>query len=606
MDEEEQITHTVDELLGGAIVEDVNETEARVYKYGCLKPIVGYERVLNQMQAAHQYQQELTKLELCRRATYREFRNKYVKHIDLEQRVAQLEADLGEIRCAINKERQTTRSRVVVKGLNDRAKQVGEDLRLARAELKEARKKAKDNPQFAEAIKGLDERARIWERGLRALTPCFWGTYLLVEAAMKQVRRSTVDPTLKRYRGEGRIGVQIQGGMSCDQIFEAKDNRVRLVKAGPEWQGKATSARGFRRKVSHLLYIRTGSEMRQPIMAVFPMLMHRPLPEDANIKYVTVKRHMVGLRESWSCSITYTHPKPKKERLSGCIAIDLGWRKRPDDNLRVAYWVDDKGNHGEVKLPDLIRIESRKADDLREICDVLINRVRNALMHWIDKNEAIAPEFLLKKRPYMPKWMGSRRFVWLWEEWAEKRFDGDRLIYAALQYWHTQWHHLMQWERDLRDQVPRHRRERYRIFAAWVARTYGTVVIEDFNLAKAKRRAKPEEEADAPKVQRHQMHMAAPGEFRDCVKLATLREGGEIITVQAAGTTSTCHACGGVCVWDQSAEVNHVCEHCGALWDQDLNAAMNLLKIYKKNINNPVGKVLDVPPRFEDARAEEE
>jgi transposase len=71
--------------------------------------------------------------------------------------------------------------------------------------------------------------------------------------------------------------------------------------------------------------------------------------------------------------------------------------------------------------------------------------------------------------------------------------------------------------------------------------------------------------------------MVSPSVFRGALLNAGQREGLDIRIVPGAYSTSTCHACQTVENWDQSATVIHRCGNCGALWDQDQNAAINLL-----------------------------
>ena len=123
----------------------------------------------------------------------------------------------------------------------------------------------------------------------------------------------------------------------------------------------------------------------------------------------------------------------------------------------------------------------------------------------------------------------------------------------------------------------------YRLVAHALARDYGIVVIERFDLRAVKRLPTPEQhDEQAPHAQRSQLHQAAPGAFRESVKNAVTREGGLVAEVEAAGTTSHCHACGGVCAWDHAEEIHHACEHCGEQWDQDFNAALNLLRTWTR------------------------
>jgi transposase len=46
--------------------------------------------------------------------------------------------------------------------------------------------------------------------------------------------------------------------------------------------------------------------------------------------------------------------------------------------------------------------------------------------------------------------------------------------------------------------------------------------------------------------------------------------------LEESGTTKRCHACGSMEEFDRR-ELTHTCSTCSLLWDQDYNAAMNML-----------------------------
>ncbi len=570
--------------------------EVRVHLYGCLRPTRNEENVRAQMLAAHRYQNQLIALERCRRAVYRSLRSELCDLGPFEQAVDARVKELAALRSEINAQRSAARSRLALRAESARAREVYEELRKARALLKEAQRAARENPAFQAAARELDERARTWQRGLRAHCGCFWGTYLAIERAMDQARRSTVDPEFKRWRGEGRISVQLQGGLTVEALHRGRDTRARLIPAPARWLGKAKSARGTRHKVRHLLQVRigsTGASKREPVWAEFPIIMHRPLPDDALLRGIVVRLRKVGLSERWSASFTYAREPVPLPQHGGVVAIDLGWRKRPDNSLRVAYWVDDQGRSGEVRMPARVRARLAYADGLREIQDRRFAKTMTGLRRWLHaaQKRFVLPPFLRDALPYLDQWRSHRRLHALVDAWRSHRFDGDKQIFAALCRWQVKSNHLYTWECHQRSRVLGYRREVYRMAAARFARHYGVAIFEDFDIAKAKRLSLPEQEGNAPRAQRGQLHVSAPGEFRLAVVQAVEREGGVAVKLRNNGTTSTCHQCGCVCKWDQKEDIWHTCEHCGSMWDQDFNAAKNLLAHWQ-------GKPVVVPKKI--------
>jgi hypothetical protein len=554
--------------------------EARVVQYGCLDPIEGGELVHKQMRAAHRYQNSLIALERVRRLMYRELRNKYIDLDAVQARYLALANELSGMRQAITAERHQARRRDSADALAERAREVHADLKHARGELKAARAAVRDDPAFKTAVAELDERSHVLAKALRGATECYWGSYLLVEASMDQARKAAIDPSFRRWTGEGRIGVQIQGGMSVQTLFSGEDTRLRIDPVPADaW---TSSARSVRRKVSRtLLSIRVGSNGRAPIWARFPLVMHRPIPPNATIKAAVVRLRVIGTAKRWSVSLTYTHEAPSLQQRGGTVALDLGWRKRPDASLRVAYWVDDAGDHGEISMPASVRARLRHADGLRKIQDINFNRAIAGLRRWLAIFPAERlPPWLDAERARLGQWRSHERLARLVWRWKHQRFSGDVRIYDLLERWRRKSRHLNQWEANERDGALAHRREVYRVAASKIARCYGTVVLEDFELSKLKRLPAPEEGPPARPAQRAQLHDGAPAVLRQTIEQAATREGGLIVKLSAMGTTSHCHACGGLCAWDQAVDLCHECEHCGARWDQDHNAALNLLHLF--------------------------
>lgn len=563
--------------------ESESEPGTRVALYGCLAPLEGAALVDAQMRAARRYYNNLIALERSRRVVYREMRREHCPDFEShEAEVSALSERLSALRDEIKRARKEARGRAATKALDDEARTLREQLAEARRAFKEARAAAKADPALAADVAALDERGQVWHRGLRATTTAYWGTYLLEEQSYAQARKAAVDPSFRRVRGHervsrtgrgepaGRIGVQLQGGLCVEDLESGIDARLRLV-PNPD-------ARSPRHR---LLYIRVGSEGRRPVWAVVPLVYHRPLPREAEIKWCTVQRRVVGVREVWECAITYVLASTPMPQRAGTVALDLGWRKRPDASLRAAYWVDDQGAHGEILMPVRVREKLRKARDLREIQDRRFNRAVRWLRSWCAARERagrLLPDWLEDARAWLHLTRSHARLRQLVMRWRDARFADDARIFAPLERWLHRSRHLYQWEVDVRRRALAARREVYRLVAADLAKRYGVVVLEKFELTRVKRLPAPEQhDEQAPRAQRAQLQQAAPGLLRDAIRNATMREGGVVAEIDAAGTTAHCHACGGVCEWDQSAALHHRCEHCGALWDQDENASRNLL-----------------------------
>jgi hypothetical protein len=194
-----------------------------------------------------------------------------------------------------------------------------------------------------------------------------------------------------------------------------------------------------------------------------------------------------------------------------------------------------------------------------------------------------------------------------WEYWSKERKDarlhlmptvdesrehaGEDWLAWYLYCWTRQDRHLHQWEADERRHALRSRDEIFRVAASRLAARYQTLVLEGTNSTKsgllnladlASKAASTEAETKADDAQRAQRVKAAPGECRSALVQAFR---GSVEPEPLERTTTECHHCHGLCEWDAARELRHTCEHCGARWDQDANAAKNLLHRRRERLN---------------------
>lgn len=119
------------------------------------------------------------------------------------------------------------------------------------------------------------------------------------------------------------------------------------------------------------------------------------------------------------------------------------------------------------------------------------------------------------------------------------------------------------------------RRDAIHKLTTGLAREYGTIVVEDLNVAgmvKNRRLAKSISDAGF-------------GEIRRQLAYKTEWNGGRLVVANRFYPSSkTCSGCGAVKAKLRLSEREYVCEHCGLVLDRDVNAAINLASLVKLTV----------------------
>ena len=576
----------------------------KTYKFGLRPPISREEEVRHQLQLAYQYQVDLLKIKRETRDA-RRILEQGPEIATLENRLKEAEDQLDVLTARLAKQRASTRSRSESADLRNAVKEARKCKKAAKQALTSKRKEIRDTKASAK-----DEIADRWVEQRRNKRGEFgtngkrlyYGTYILIEASVDQADSDTplwdglvpIDPRFPKSPREGRIGAQIQHGITTKELYACRDTRVQLRREPDLFQervvcvdGKGKGG-GKHRPQFGTLRLRVGSDERKPVWAEWPIKMHRPIPEHARIKYVTVRCYRTGPREYWEALFSVDIGDAKVEKCGiGTVAIDIGWRVMGDE-LRVAAWVDNYGNRGEVRLDARTLSALNYFDKLRGIRDNNLNALKaefltelpDEIPEWlrrltVKKQEAIPSS--KQARHYLSQWKSFGRWAWLAKHWE----DGD--CPATLKKWCYHDHHLWEWETAQRRKSLGRRKDQYRCFAAWLARTYSCVVLEDFNLKHVTKTADPEATAENKTAEKNRQK-ASLHELRDAIKNAVVSRGGTVELEDPRYTTQECSACGFVEKWDAAASVvrKPACPQCGAVWDQDYSAAEILLRRWRE------------------------
>lgn len=413
----------------------------------------------------------------------------------------------------------------------------------------------------------------------------YWGNYLDVIRAWQTACKQLDAPRFHRYDPtDGKISIRWPTGIPVSKAW-GDDTQLQIDPLPADlWTG---GKRPGRPQYRTMMRIRVRTEGRRtPVWLELPLKLHRPLPADGIIREVHVTWQRIAGQLRWQASFVIEVPEQTPVPAgTGRVAVDLCWRKRPDGSLRIAYWLDDQGHEGELCLPKswLVGVPKggpersqagiAKVVELQSLRDQHFNAAKAALGAWLATAPGV-PAWLREQTATLSQWRSPGRLAAVVLRWRNERFAGDDAGYTLAQEWRKRDRHLWEYEANLRDHLLTERREIYRRFAAWLARTYREVVIEDVDLRQlASGLARNDQYPPA----RYQRQIANVASLRQAIVNACEREGVTVTRVASAYTSVTCHRCGSVEQWDKAAELEHTCSQCGVRWDQDANACRNLL-----------------------------
>lgn len=606
-------------------------TPVRIYTYGLRAPTVNAALVHQQLLAANRYYNKLIELERARRAEYREARRRVCPELaELEAKRDALTAAIDAVREEISTLRKKVRTRVTTPDLSARAKALGLERRELNVAIREKREELKASGALTPEEERITNEHYAKQKLARKESGLYWGTYLLIEAAAQAAGRGKSDPKFRRFTGEGRLGIQIQGGCPVHEIFGEKNTRIQIGELPPtQWD-----TRSGRRSANVPVRIRIGSSGDAPIWGEFPGLIHRPLPADGVVKWAWVKIRRCGPKTKYELQVVVEAASFERESVpensERVAAINIGWRVLPTGNMRVGYLVDAFGKTRELVLPKEIRDELAKADSVRSINDTLFNTAKLVLANWIKENQAAVPDWLAEDAKTLHAWVNHGRLAKvarklelerasrvrvLWDTWyCERRRPPDmprayrkqgtlidlmaefhevkawhelgraqpiEVITFYLYLWRRKNDHLWDMEASKRQRAALRRLNTYRVWAAELSREYAKVVIEDVDYRDFYRDAKPEEGNDAVLVatRARVMRAVAPSDLRAALEA---RFGKSRVTPLHITRD---HSCGHR---NESEEFKQemvdgvvvTCGGCGAQYDQDENAATNMLRLH--------------------------
>jgi len=603
-----------------------SDTQTLVYQYGLRRPGEGAEIAHEQMRAAHTLYNNMIEIEHDTADARDALQLRFSPDLGpaIEEKDAKI-ASLGELRAQIKALKGNrgkgaealAAHKAESKRLQAEARPLAEAVKILKERIRILRVELRDNEGYRSADAALNAERKASYQAIYDGHAVFWPLYNTVKASVDQAVKATrpwMPLRFSRWTGDGQIGGQIGTKKPSEEAIFGDHPYFQIDPVDPRAWDPAVP-RGERRRLQRTtmrLRLGTVPHTRKPIWAEWPMIMHRPLPERCGVPTVTVNRRMHADSEKWTAQVTVQTQRSSTGLDRGkTIALDLGWRtldtsepatsarrfesRDESGEVRVFFWRDSSGATGELRLPASIQSSFDHANDIRSRRDKEQDDLRVFLLGALQDRNAL-PDELREHVSHLWQWRAPGRFVALW-----RRF-GDVLPEAVrdrLRDWYHGGHdedgnytgdvysgdrHRWQYETGCRRKALGHRREVWRRFAAWVAETYDYIIIERFHLPAVIKKPEPEVAPDVSDLEAMQQNRAsgqrvkaAPGEARSALVSAARRRGRHVLEVPAEYTTMRCAACGHCEPWTKPAELWHTCAGCGVRFDQDANAAINIL-----------------------------
>jgi len=555
---------------------------ANIYSFAAYVYREDYERTGDILFNANRFGNALVAIELHRREECEKILRQCSKdYTDARAKEDALVDHLQAIGKELDRYRQKKRQKKTPKELREKYTEVEGQLEKHRnSVVLPIRRELYRSPKVKKPLKKLHEKVTADKKEVRANRNCYWGTGGLVEKAHENDGEGP-PPSFKRFDGTGRIGVQLQqqsGAPPWTPERLTRENTLLMLDVDQmpdDFVGADLNTRYKKSQKKRCpVRMRIGSEKAKPVWLDFMVKFHRPLPEGCKIKAAWILFKKVGTHTKTYFQTQVARPEGfMRDDVAdgGHVAVDLGWRKFEDDRVRVAYWLGDDGEQGEIALDPELLSRDRKNRSLQSIYDRQFDSMKELLHGWITEHKSSVPEWLKEETKTLPIWRSRSRLAKVIIKWRKHQFDGDVELYKTAEKWRKKDKHLFDWHKFQARIIREKRKALFREEAAKLARRYRCVIFEDMKISDMAKDS-PVSSDDMDPI-KDIMKLASPGElrmefesrFRDSTRQKT------------KNTTRECSECGFVDGEFDFVNLYHECPNCQAEKDQDLNACENLL-----------------------------
>ena len=587
----------------------------RVYKYGIVPLEPFPDEAVTELLKANRLWNNLVDIHNKNMDDYEELRCSFSpEYKDLKKRLdkknEQIDKAYQEERPDARKTAGTTSGEdPLIRKVNEKIKKLKEERRKIYDEIKPVRNEIKKRPDFKDKKKELDESfkdkcnsaVRVENTGLDD-SPEGMNSHLASQILKKDFRtarqRVFKKPNSKlRFHGfDGtgyffyrfrRPGVT-KDGMSFDELFSKgeRDGRGFLLKSVEakikqgenEGESQKSPRCELRAKVSG------GAGNKDKTYVRFILILHRPLPDGAQINSAQIIRRRAGNRFSYDVCFTVRTSAPDSVRwLNGGVGVDLNWREKGNTIEVATLYYDKQKKSRKVSLPKGMVKKAgyveKMQSDLSESANELGKQIKRKITKFKLPEDHPKSRLLKSASNQLKKNNLSFETVFKLAGWSihEKKIFPAQLKSNLLK-WRDKYGRKYREFHNLRRKVLAWRKDFYRNEAAKLVRERMEIVVENIDmssLAEYKKR-----DNTLSQRARGNRFIVAPAEFRSMVENAALREGVPFTLVSPHNTSKKCSDCNYVHK-KLTSESKWTCPHCGVVHDRDENAAKNIVKLRK-------------------------
>ncbi|WP_419829818.1 hypothetical protein [Methylobacterium sp.] len=453
------------------------------------------------------------------------------------------------------------------------------------ATISEAKKKLavtqkEVSKRMASELRELELARREAVKVARQNSGLWWGNYNPLVRAFENARSAALRSghTLRRRApgGNSRITNTLQGGADVEHLFDGSLSQLMIrPPSGLAWSAES---RGERRRLQRTrltatVFVQSG-ERRS---VTWPMVMHRPIPNDCRVKEVIITRRRVGERWKWAVSFLCTRaPEPAAPVPAGAkpLAVDIGWRRVPE-GLRVATVSAADGLPRYVILQKDLLDAFAFADELRERVQTSA-RIGLELLQTTDASRFEQPyqELLVTLQSRQE---GRFTALRVFSRGAFFTAQSRDVLGSEIAAWRKEYTRLVTWLSNHQRKIVARRNHQYQNAVIKIMEGASSIIINDVKFADIGRRsARSEKTSFFPQRVNYYRVVAAPSELVRCLKLQAAKRGIPF-SKEVAPSPVGCPECGSTARASRPDAMPQSCEACGMRFDQDVATCRSLL-----------------------------